>query len=49
MKDKDKYNTYFWCFETTFKVSDIFTLKFIGSIFHTLEQEYFDILVIPLG
>jgi hypothetical protein len=24
---------------------DNFTLKFIGSIFHTLEQEYFDILL----
>jgi hypothetical protein len=43
-QEKDKYNTYFGALKTTFKVSDIFTLKFIGSIFHTLEQEYFDIL-----
>jgi hypothetical protein len=43
-QEKDKYNTYFGALKTTFKVSDIFTLKFIGSVFHTLEQEYFDIL-----
>jgi hypothetical protein len=43
-QEKDKYNTYFGALKSTFKVSDIFTLKFIGSVFHTLEQEYFDIL-----
>lgn len=43
-QEKDKYTTYFGALKTTFKVSDIFTLKFIGSVFHTLEQEYFDIL-----
>jgi len=43
-QEKDKYSTYFGALKTTFKVSDIFTLKFIGSVFHTLEQEYFDIL-----
>lgn len=43
-QEKDKYNTYFGALKTTFKVSDILTLKFIGSVFHTLEQEYFDIL-----
>lgn len=41
--EKDKYDTYFGAFKTTFNASDNFTLKFIGSIFHTLEQEYFDI------
>jgi hypothetical protein len=29
--------------KTTFKVTDAFTLKFIGSVFHTVEQEHFDI------
>jgi hypothetical protein len=42
-QEKDKYDTYFGALKTTFNVSDNFTLKFIGSIFHTLEQEYFDI------
>ncbi|WP_414000347.1 carboxypeptidase-like regulatory domain-containing protein [Flavobacterium sp. W1B] len=43
-QEKDKYDTYFGAIKTTFKASDSFTLKFIGSAFHTLEQEYFDIL-----
>jgi hypothetical protein len=42
-QEKDKYDTYFGAFKTTFKASDNFTLKFIGSAYHTLEQEYFDI------
>jgi len=42
-QEKDKYDTYFGALKTTFKAADTFTLKFIGSIFHTLEQEYFDI------
>jgi hypothetical protein len=43
-QEKDKYDTYFGAIKTTFNVTDNFTLKFIGSAFHTLEQEYFDIL-----
>ncbi len=43
-QEKDKYDTYFGAIKSVFNVSDNFTLKFIGSIFHTLEQEYFDIL-----
>jgi hypothetical protein len=43
-QEKDKYETSFGAIKTSFKVSDSFTLKFIGSVFHTLEQEYFDIL-----
>jgi hypothetical protein len=39
---KDKYDTYFGAVKTTFKATDAFTLKFIGSVFHT-EQEHFDI------
>ena len=42
-QEKDKYDTYFGAIKTTFKVSGNFTLKFIGSVFHTLEQEHFDI------
>jgi hypothetical protein len=42
-QEKDKYDTYFGAVKSTFKVNDKFTLKFIGSVFHTLEQEYFDI------
>ncbi len=42
-QEKDKYDTYFGAFKTTFKASENFTLKFIGSAYHTLEQEYFDI------
>ena len=42
-QEKDKYDTYFGAIKSTFKVNNNLTLKFIGSIFHTLEQEYFDI------
>ena len=42
-QEKDKYDTYFGAVKSTFKVNTNFTLKFIGSVFHTLEQEYFDI------
>ena len=42
-QEKDKYDTYFGAFKTTFKASENFTLKFIASAYHTLEQEYFDI------
>ena len=42
-QEKDRYDTYFGAFKTTYKPSDNFTLKFITSAYHTLEQEYFDI------
>ncbi|MGQ7944973.1 TonB-dependent receptor [Flavobacterium sp. WC2509] len=42
-KEKDLYTTYFGALKTTYKVNDTFSLKFIGSLFHTIEQEYFDI------
>ncbi len=42
-QEKDKYDTYFGAFKTTYKPSDNFTIKFIASAYHTLEQEYFDI------
>lgn len=43
-KERDQYNTYFGAFKTTYKVSPDLTLKFIGSLFHTTEEEHFDIL-----
>ncbi len=42
-QEKDKYETYFGAVKTTFNATDNFTLKLIGSAYHTLEQEYFDI------
>ncbi len=42
-QEKDKYSTYFGAIKSVFKPSDKLTLKFIGSIYHTQEQEYFDI------
>jgi hypothetical protein len=43
-QEKDKYETYFGAVKTTFNLADRVTLKFIGSVFHTVEQEHFDIL-----
>jgi hypothetical protein len=43
-QEKDQYDTYFGALKTTYKVSPGLTLKLIGSLFHTTEQEHFDIL-----
>src|SRR5690606_17883507 len=43
-QEKDEYKTYFGAIKSTYKVSDDFTLKVIGSLYHTQEQEHFDIL-----
>lgn len=43
-QENDKYTTYFGAFKSDYKVNENFTLKFIGSVYHTIEQEYFDIL-----
>ena len=43
-QEKDQYTTYFGALKTTFKPNEDFSLKFIGSLYHTTEQEYFDIL-----
>lgn len=43
-KERDQYDTYFGALKTTYKVSPTLTLKFIGSLFHTIEEEHFDIL-----
>ncbi len=42
-QENDKYTTYFGALKSTFKVNENFSLKFIGSAYHTIEQEYFDI------
>ena len=42
-QEKDKYSTYFGAVKSVFKPSKNLTLKLIGSIYHTQEQEYFDI------
>ena len=42
-QEKDKYQTLFGAFKTSFNYNDDNTLKFIGSAYHTQEQEYFDI------
>ena len=43
-QEKDQYTTSFGALKTTFKPNEDFSLKFIGSLYHTTEQEYFDIL-----
>lgn len=43
-KENDKYSTYFGALKSVYKVNDNFVLKFLGSVYHTLEQEYYDIL-----
>ncbi len=45
-QEKDRYDTYFGALKSVFNVNDNFTLKFIASGYHTLEQEYFDILAV---
>lgn len=42
-QEKDRYQTLFGAYKSVFNVNEQFTLKFIGSAYHTLEQEYFDI------
>lgn len=43
-QEEDRYNTYFGALKGTYAVSERYTAKFIGSIYQTTEQEYFDIL-----
>jgi CarboxypepD_reg-like domain/TonB-dependent Receptor Plug Domain len=43
-QEKDKYNTFFGAFKSTYSYSENSNLKFIASGYHTTEQEYFDIL-----
>ncbi|WP_461599224.1 TonB-dependent receptor [Winogradskyella sp.] len=41
--EEDEYQTYFGALKANYFVNNNLTLKFIGSAYHTLEQEYFDI------
>ncbi|WP_394344069.1 TonB-dependent receptor [Winogradskyella algicola] len=41
--EEDEYQTYFGALKANYFINDDLTLKFIGSAYHTLEQEYFDI------
>ena len=43
-QEEDRYDTYFGAIKTTYQANEDLTLKFIGSAYHTQEQEYFDIL-----
>ncbi|MGH2665813.1 TonB-dependent receptor [Flavobacterium sp.] len=43
-QEKDRYTTFFGAFKSSYAVNDNFNLKFIASAYHTMEQEYFDIL-----
>ncbi|MCT8340134.1 carboxypeptidase-like regulatory domain-containing protein [Flavobacteriaceae bacterium TK19130] len=43
-QEQDRYDTYFGAMKGTYVVSDNYTAKFIGSIYQTTEQEYYDIL-----
>jgi hypothetical protein len=43
-REQDEYQTYFGAFKANYFANEKLTLKLIGSAYHTLEQEYFDIL-----
>lgn len=43
-EEQDSYDTYFGALKASYDVSENFTAKLIGSVYHTQEQEYFDIL-----
>ncbi|WP_396178925.1 carboxypeptidase-like regulatory domain-containing protein [Flavobacterium sp.] len=43
-QENDEYTTYFGALKSVYEVSENFTLKLISSLYHTTEQEYFDIL-----
>ena len=43
-QEEDKYDTYFGALKATYVASQNYTAKFIGSIYQTQEQEYFDVL-----
>jgi hypothetical protein len=43
-QEKDEYTTYFGALKTVYEINENFTIKLISSLYHTTEQEYFDIL-----
>ena len=42
-QEEDRYDTYFGALKTTYEVNEAHTVKLIGSLYHTQEQENFDI------
>ncbi|MGV3697536.1 TonB-dependent receptor [Flavobacterium sp.] len=42
-QEKDRYQTLFGAFKTNYVANENNTFKLIGSVYHTQEQEYFDI------
>lgn len=43
-EEQDKYETYFGALSASYKVSDNYTAKLTTSVYHTKEQEYYDII-----
>lgn len=43
-QEEDQYDTYFGALKASYEISENYTAKFIGSVYQTQEQEYFDIL-----
>jgi hypothetical protein len=43
-REDDQYETYFGALKASYKANDNLSLRFIGSVYHTQEQEHFDIL-----
>ena len=43
-QEKDKYQTYFGALKAVFEANSTTKIKYIGSAYHTVEQEYYDIL-----
>ncbi|MGH1384777.1 TonB-dependent receptor [Kordia sp.] len=43
-QEEDRYRTYFGALKANYFLNDEVTLKFITSMYHTTEQEHFDIL-----
>lgn len=42
-QEQDRYETYFGALKGNYKLNDAINLKLIGSVYHTQEQEFFDI------
>ncbi len=43
-QEEDQYETYFGAIKASYDVNDQLSLRFISSVYHTQEQEHFDIL-----
>lgn len=43
-QEKDKYSTVFGAFKANYFLNEKLTIKLIGSAYHTIEEEHFDIL-----